>query len=126
MKTLVHRYWKYATIVMSVILAGNIYENYTTKQTLKDIYHYDIEITVVDKDTGDRVKSISSGGPSSSSEDLFQQSSGISSLGDGRIALSGVAYEPRLWHISSNGYDEVSVTIDRDSPSHLRIELTKK
>jgi len=126
MKAPVHRYWKYAAILTALILAEQIYENYTTKQALEDVFHYDTEITVVDADTGERIEQISSGGPGLSSADLFQQSSDISPLGDGQIRISGVAYEPRPWRIWSEGYEEVTIALDRESPCQMRVELSKK
>ncbi len=127
MKTLVHRYWKYAAIVIICLFAAQAYNNYAIKKTLREIYYYDIEISIVDKETGGLIQEgISAGGPGSSSADIFIQPSGISSLGDGRIRLSGAAYESRLWSIGSEGYQKSEIEIDKDSPHQMRVELTKK
>jgi hypothetical protein len=126
MKTLVHRYWKYAAIVIAFLFAAQTYNYFSIKKTLRDIYYYDIEITLVDKETGDLIQGKSVGGPGSSSADVFQQPSGISMLGNGRIRLSGAAYESRSWSIGSEGYQKSEIEIDKDSPHQMRVELTKK
>lgn len=100
-------------------------ESARVRRVLKGVYDYNIEVTVVDKDTNSRLFNVRTQLPRTSSNDLFQQSSGIESRADGIQRIFGVAYEPRKWTFGHEGYEDSMLTVDRVTPSSVRIKLNK-
>jgi len=125
MKTTVHRYWKYAAIILTLVVAVNQLESARVRKVLKGVYNYNLEVTVVDEDTDAALSSVKIQLPSSSSNDLLPQTAGTIARADGVIGISGVAYEPREWIFGHEGFEESKFTVGRATHGSVRIKLKK-
>jgi hypothetical protein len=125
MKKLVSSKWRFAAFVLGVAVASQCTKILQINSQLKNVYYYDIAVTVKDKDTGAILESVTTHGPGTSSRDLFNQSSGYT--GDPlRPQISGVAYEPREYGFSKTGYARKNVMVTDNSKSSITVELEPK
>ena len=125
MKKLVSSKWRIAAIVLGVVAASQCFKILQINSQLKNVYYYDIAVTVKDKNTGAILESVTTHGPGISSRDLFNQSTGYT--GDPlRQLISGVAYKPREYGFSKAGYERKNVMITDNSKSSITVELEPK
>lgn len=117
--------WRIAAVILAIVALGQGMELFRIKSALKNIFYYDVKVTVKDKNSGEIIEGGTTHGPSTSSEDVFQQSN---SMGYGMKSrqISGVAYEPRVFGFSADGYKRTDVEITDDAKSSIVVELEPK
>jgi hypothetical protein len=126
MPNTVHRFWKYGTIISSLIAISSLTENYYEKRSMKQIFSYNVTLSIVDANTGKPINGFITGAPSISSADMFQQKSGMFGGANGEIEVSGIGYEPRQWTIEHEDYETITLMIDSKTPRKLKIQLEPK
>ena len=121
----VNRKWRIAAIILAVVAVGQGLELFRIKSALKNIFHYDVKVTVKDKNTGEILDDITTHGPSSSSQEIFHQST---THGGGMKSrqISGVAYQPREFGFSADGYKRQDVVVTEDTKWYITVELEPK
>ena len=120
----VHRRWKIAAIALGLLAGAQAFHIYRVDSQLKNVFHYDVFVTVKDKETGAILESVTTHGASMSTTDLFYQSTTYS--GDTKTRhLSGIAYEPREFGFSKEGYARKNVLITEATKRQLTVELER-
>ena len=114
--------WRIAAIVLAVVAIQLGWELFSIKSVLKNVFHYDVRVTLKDKETGAIIRGGNVQGPGMSSDDLFNQSTGF---GGGMEAceIRGIAYEPREFGFSAAGYKRSSLIVTDDTPQAIVVEL---
>jgi hypothetical protein len=117
--------WRIAAIILAVVALSQGLELFRIKSALKNVFHYDVRVTLKDKATGEILRGITTHGPSISTDDLFNQST---RFGGGMEAseISGIAYEPREFGFSADGYERVNLVVTDDTPWSVVVELDPK
>ena len=122
----VHHYWKRAAILIGVVLIVQLFKSWHVHSQLEDVYLYDIRVSVRDEETGESVKNVTTHGPSSSSTDLIDQVTGAGGGLDGEVKIRGVAYQPRIFGFSAEGYRRADLEVTEQTKSHITIALKPK
>jgi hypothetical protein len=122
MMKITHRYWFYLSVILSLIVTSLAWERHQTRQALRNIFHYNYQITVQDADTGE-ILNPTIEHPQVSPTDLIAQSNGIAALPNNSVRIYGIAYKPRKYVFSHEGYKAAAFTIDSDSPSNNAIVI---
>ena len=120
-----YRKWRIAAIILAILAVGQGLELYRIKSVLKNVFHYDIKVTVKDKNTGEILEKVTTHGPSSSSQDIFSQST-THTGGEKSRQISGVAYEPRIFGFSADGYKHCDIEVTNDTKRSITVELEPK
>jgi hypothetical protein len=117
--------WRIAAIILAIVAFGQGLELFRIKSALKNVFHYDVKVTVKDKDTGELLTGITTHGPSMSTDDIFNQST---TFGGGMEAskISGIAYEPREFGFSADRYERSNLVVTDDTPWSVVVELKPK
>ena len=123
MKSVQH-FWKYATIAFVFGVAGMSFQNWITSKKLEGVYHYHIEVTAVDAESGKPIDQFGFILPENSKDDILHQTSGIKS--GNNTEIFGVAYEPREWIVVSEGFKDTILAVERSTPPSLTIEMQPK
>jgi hypothetical protein len=120
----VNRKWKIAAIVLAIIAVLQGLHAYRVNSQLKNVFYYQVVVTVKDKQTGLALdnKSVTTHFPTISTQDLFNQVATFGSS-DEELIISGIAYEPREYGFSKEGYDRKNVLITNKTVSKLVVEL---
>jgi len=114
--------WKAAAVILGLLAAGLCVRLYQINATLDDVFHYNVTISIKDKITGEDFDSLTVYYPARSSTALFEQSVSTSG-GPDRYEFSGIAYEPRTFGFSAEGYQRKNVVITEDTKGFLTVEL---
>ena len=125
MASTVNSKWRIAAIILAVFALGQGVVLFRIKSALKNVFHYDVTVTVKDKDTGEILRGVTTHHPGSSTEDLFHQSI-TSGGGMESRQLSGIAYEPREFGFSTDGYERENILITEDTKWSITVELEPK
>ena len=117
--------WRIAAVALAVVALGQGLELFRIKSALRHVFHYDVRVTLKDKDTGEIIRGGTTQGPQISSTDLFNQST---SFGGGTEAreISGIAYQPRKFGFVAEGYKPADVVVTVDTPWSIVVELEPK
>jgi len=107
-------------------MIGASLTDWRVSNILEGTYKYDIEVTVTDSDTGEKVPNLRIKSPSVSSSPLFQQSTGMTGGSDGIIGISGIAYESRTWTFGSDDYHDKELSINDQTQRSIDIRLEPK
>ena len=126
MKSNSRRYLSYAAVLVSGGMIGASLTDWRVSNILEGTYKYDIEVTVTDSDTGEKVPNLRIKSPSVSSSPLFQQSTGMTGGSDGIIGISGIAYESRTWTFGSDDYHDKELSINDQTQRSIDIRLEPK
>ncbi len=118
----VNRKWRIAAIVLAIVALGQGLELFRIKAALKNVFHYDVSVTLKDKETSEVIRGGTTHGPESSSADLFNQST-IFGGGMEALEISGIAYEPREFGFSAKGYERSNLVVTDDTPWSVVVEL---
>ena len=119
----VHRSWKYGAIILAFIAISSTIEAWRTKKSVRQLFTYNIELTVVDADSGKLIEHYGTESPTMSSTDIFPQTCGFSAGTNGKQTISGIGYEPRKWVIYHQDYKRTALIVDEDTPNVLEIQL---
>jgi hypothetical protein len=117
--------WRIAAIVLAAVALGQGLEMFRIKSALKNVFHYDVRVTLKDKHTGEILRGGTTHGPLSSTSDLFGQATTFGGGMESR-EISGIAYEPREIGFSAEGYERHNLVITDDTPSSIIVELEPK
>ena len=114
--------WRIAAIIMAIVALGQGLELFRIKSALRNVFHYDVKVTAKDKNTGEKLRGITVHGPRMSTDDIFNQ---MTTFGGGMDAseISGIAYEPREFGFSADGYKHSNLVVTDDTPGSVVIEL---
>lgn len=117
--------WRIAAIVLAIVVLWQGLELFRIKSALRNVFHYDVVATVKDKNTGEILEGVTVHGPGSSSQDLFNQST---TFGGGMKSrkISGIAYQPREFVFSAEGYNRENVVITEGTKWSITVELEPK
>lgn len=117
--------WRIVAIILGIVALSQGLELFRIKSALKNVFHYDVRVTVKDKNTGELLKGITIHGPGNTTGDIFNQST---TLGGGIEAndISGIAYEPREFGFSSDDYERTNLVVTDDTPRSVVVELDPK
>lgn len=118
--------WKYAALTLGLLFALSLAGHYQMKESIRDTFYYDHQVTVVDAESGAPLEP-SVGMPGSSSSDHYPQRAGIGASGDGKFEIEGVAYSDRKWKFSLDGYRPEVLVIGpgSDHSREIVIRMTK-
>ena len=121
----VNHKWRVAAIVLAIVALGQGFELFRIKAALKNAFHYDVKVTLKDKETGEIIRGGTTHGPGTSTDDIFNQST---TFGGGMEAreISGIAYEPREFGFSAEGYERTDLVVTDDTPWSVVVELKPK
>ncbi len=125
MSKTVNSKWRILAIILSIVTLGQGLEIFRIKSALNNVFHYNVRVTVKDKNTGETLRGITTHGPGMSTHDIFAQSS---TFGGGMEAskISGIAYEPRVFGFSADGYELTNLVVTDDTPRSVVVELAPK
>ena len=123
MKKNVHRYWCYAAIMLGLYAAIQSTKLSKIEGAIDKLYNYDITISIVDESTGAAIKNSTIHFPFDSISDRIPQRIGATATSDGKVIISGIAYEPRRWGFSAKGYERADVIVDKSTPPSLQVSL---
>ncbi len=114
--------WRIAAIVLAIVALGQGMELFRIKAALKNVFHYDVRVTLKDKDTGEIIRGGATHGPGTSTGDIFNQST---TFGGGMEAreISGIGYEPREFGFSAEGYERSDLVVTDETPWSVVVEL---
>ena len=118
--------WRGLAIILLIVSASLGFRIHRLSTALNNTFHYACTITAVDSETGAPLRGLGLRGPTTSSNDLMQQTSISVARQDGGMELSGVAYQPRIINIAADGYWPFDITITEDSPRDIRVPLKRK
>jgi hypothetical protein len=121
----VNHKWRVAAIVLAIVALGQGLELFRIKAALKNAFHYDVRVTLKDKETGEIIRGGATHGPETSTDDIFNQST---RFGGGMEAreISGIAYEPREFGFSAEGYERTDLVVTDETPWSVVVELKPK
>jgi hypothetical protein len=122
MDSQVNSKWRIAAVILGIIALSQGIQIYRVNSKLQNTFHYDVTLTFKDKETGSLLQGITTHGPSASSRDIFHQSTTYSGNFE-NPHISGIAYEPRLFGFSKDGYYQKDVLITDETGWELTIEL---
>ncbi|MGJ8674298.1 hypothetical protein [Rubritalea sp.] len=97
------------------------------KKLKNNLYHFNTTFNVIDANTGQPVSDLTTHHPTTSSNDLINQSAGSASSRDGVnfIRVFGIAYEPRKFSFSTPSHYTQDFIIDRNTESKITIKLIR-
>lgn len=115
-------------VTMMLLVVGSQYVKLSRElNVLKDeLYTFDIRVMVVDELTGEKIQGVITHGPVVSSNDFFQQRTKFGYSGEGISEISGLAYEPRVFGFSAEGYAKKEIEINSESPGVLTVALSQE
>lgn len=124
MTSQVNRKWKIGAIVLGIIAVLQGLHAYHINSKLKNVFYYQVTVTVKDKETGLDLdnKSVTTHFPTISTHDLFNQTATFGSS-DQELIISGIGYQPRQYGFSMEGYHRKNVLIADKTGSKLIVEL---
>ena len=117
--------WKIAAIILGIVALAQMFEIFRIKSTLENVFHYNVAVTVKDKNTGKILEGVTTHFPSTSPSDLFLQSYSTSG-GIQTRKIRGIAYEPREFLFSLDGYKQENLVVTDDTPFFTTVELEPK
>jgi hypothetical protein len=116
--------WRVTAVLIGIFATSVAWKNYQIYRAKQNAFDYTCLVTVVDADTG-KILPPKIAFPPSSASDLIGESTS-SSLAQGGMLLSGRAYVPQIFRVTSKGYDEETLTIQPGSPSHAEVRIIAK
>ena len=122
MNSQVNSKWRIAAVILGLVALSQGVQIYRVKSQLRNVFHYDVTVTVKDKETGRILEDVTTHGPSSSTQDLFNQSATYSGSIE-KPHISGIAYEPRAFGFSTGGYKRKDVLIANAAERAIIVEL---
>jgi hypothetical protein len=122
MKSQVSSKWRIATVILGFVSVSQGIQIYRVNSQLRNTFHYNVTVTVKDKETGRILEGVTTHGPSTSSRDLFHQSTTYSGSVE-KPHISGIAYEPRPFGFSTDGYKRKDVLITDATEWAITVEL---
>ena len=117
--------WRVTAVILGILAVSLAWERHVTRQAIKNVFHYNCRVTVVDADTGEILRPTIEH-PSMSGDDIIPQPSGTIAHEDGSVTLSGMAYRPRTFHLGTEGYQPETLTLRPDSPFHEDVRIKMK
>lgn len=114
--------WRIAAIVLVFVVLAQGLELHHIKSALSNVFHYDVEVTVKDKNTGKILEGVITHSSGTSSQDIFHQSTRFGGGLQSR-KISGIAYQPREFGFSANGYKSESIVVYKDTKESIAVEL---
>ncbi len=114
--------WRIATVILGLVALSQGIQIYRVKSQLRNTFHYDVTVTVKDKETGRVLEGVTTHGPSTSTRDLFHQSTTYSGSVE-KPHISGIAYEPRAFGFSAGGYNRKDILITDATECAITVEL---
>ena len=112
--------------IAALIFGAKLLEVNRELSTLKnDLYCYDTRFKFIGDESGEALEDVTMNGPSSSSEDIMQQSVTYTAYSGTELGASGLAYEPRKFSFSCPDYQTQEFVVDSDSDSSVTIRLKK-
>ena len=114
--------WRVAAVILTIVAMGQSIELFRIKSALKNLFRYDVKVTLKDKNTGAFLEGVTTHGPGTTSNDLFHQSTTFGSSMEGR-QISGIAYEPRVFGFSAAGYKRKNIEVTDDTKCSITVEL---
>lgn len=114
--------WRIAAVVLGLVALSQGIQIYRVKSQLRNTFHYDVTLTVKDKETGKLLEGVSIYGPGNSTKELFHQSATYSGSVE-KPRISGIAYEPRGFGFSAGGYKRKHVLITDATEWVITVEL---
>jgi hypothetical protein len=122
MKPQVNAMWRVAAVILGLVALSQGIQIYRVNSQLRNTFHYDVTVTVKDKETGSILEGVTTHGPSTSMKDLFHQSTAYSGSVE-NPHISGIAYEPRPFGFSKRGYARKDVLITGTTGIEITVEL---
>jgi hypothetical protein len=124
MSSPVNSKWRAAAIILAIATLTLGSKLFQMQSELKNVFYYDVTVIVKDKETGQILKGVTTHAPESSSSDLFHQSTTF--YGDpSHSHFSGIAYKPRKFGFSREGYLREEILITNKSPSNFTVYLKR-
>ena len=114
--------WRIAAVILGLITLSQGVQTYRVKSQLRNTFHYDVTVTVKDKESGRILEGVTTHGPSTSTQDLFRQSTTYRGSVE-KPHISGIAYEPRAFGFSAEGYTRKDIKITDATDGAITVEL---
>lgn len=122
MNSQVNSKWRIAAVILGLVALSQGIQIYRVKSQLRNTFYYDVTVIVKDKESGRVLEGVTTHGPGTSTRDLFHQSTTYSGNVE-KPHISGIAYEPRAFGFSTEGYKRKDILITDATELAITVEL---